>query len=56
MLPAQQGFECDDLAGMNLKDGLVEHPELAAFEGGAKVGLELEARDGALMHRGVEEL
>ena len=55
MLPAQQSFKGDDLARMNLEDGLVEHSELAAFEGGAQVGLEFKASDSALMHRGVEE-
>jgi hypothetical protein len=56
MLPAQQGFEADDLAGMDLKGGLIEDAKLATVEGGAQIGFDLEAGDGAIVHSGIEEL
>ncbi len=55
MLPTKQSFETDDLLGIDLENGLKEDAKLIAVEGGAKIGFELEARDGALMHGGVEE-
>src|SRR5207302_5380372 len=55
ILPSQQRFEGDDLARMDLKDGLVEHSELTAVKSGPQVELELEASNGPLMHGWVEQ-
>jgi len=56
MLPADEGFEADQAVVEQRDDGLIVDAEFLPLESPPEVGLELQPRDGARVHRGVEDL
>jgi len=55
MLPTKQSLEADNLLRIDLKNWLVKKAKLAAVEGSAKIGFELQTIESELMHGGIEE-
>src|ERR1700675_243209 len=56
MLPADERFESDHLAGLDPKQGLIQDSKLIAVQGGTKISLELQPGNGAMVHGRIEEL
>jgi hypothetical protein len=56
MLPADERFEGNHLAGLDPKQGLIQDSKWIAVQSGTKISFELQPGNGAIVHGRIEEL